>query len=126
MKRALPPERASWTKAFTLAYTHKDGKPDRMKFYFTVGMYEDDSPGEVFVKADKSGSLAAGALDACAIMISMGLQHGIPLHTLTEKLKGTRFGPSGFTGDPDIKSCSSPLDLLARWLEHKFPLPEEK
>lgn len=125
-RKRLGVERASITKEFTLPYTHKDGKADTMKFYFTVGMYEDGTPGEVFVKADKIGSLTSGALDTCAIMMSIMLQHGIPLRMLTEKLKGTRFGPGGFTKDSMIPSCTSAFDLLARWLELKFPEDEGK
>lgn len=125
-RKALPAERPSLVRRFELAYQHKNGDMDTMKFYFVVGMYADGTPAEVFVKADKTGTLAAGALDACAIMMSIALQHGIPLRALTEKLRGTRFGPSGFTKDPEIPSCTSPFDLLAQWLEKKFPEPEEK
>jgi ribonucleoside-diphosphate reductase alpha chain len=125
-RKTLPTERPAITRRFQLAYTHKNGETDTMKFYFTVGMYDDGSPAEIFVKADKTGTLAAGALDACAIMMSIALQHGIPLRALTDKLKGTRFGPGGFTKDPEIKSCTSPFDLLAHWLELKFPEDETK
>lgn len=92
-----------------------------MKIYFNVGLYPDGTPGEVFIKADRSGSLASGALDAVAMLISIGLQHGINLHTLIEKLRNTHFEPFGYTRDPDFPSASSPLDLLAKWLTKKFP-----
>ena len=125
-RKSLPVERPAYTRRFELAYQHKNGDMDTMKFYFTVGMYDDGTPAEVFVKVDKTGTLAAGALDSCAIMMSIALQHGIPLRALTSKLRGTRFGPGGFTKDPDIPSCTSPFDLLAQWLEKKFPEPIEK
>lgn len=120
-RKSLPPERPSITKEFKLAYQHKSGEMDFMKFFFTVSMYDDGMPGEVFIKADKSGTLAAGALDAVAIMMSIALQYGVPLHVITSKFKGTRFGPSGSTKDPTIGLCSSPLDLLSKWLDQKFP-----
>jgi ribonucleoside-diphosphate reductase alpha chain len=120
----MPPERASYTKVFRLPYQHKDGSTDIMKFYFTVGLYDDGRVGEVFIKADKVGTLASGALDAVAIYLSMLLQAGTPLEEVLAKIKGTRFPPAGFTGEADVKNCTSPLDLLARWLEHKF-LPKE-
>lgn len=120
-RKPLSDTRPGYTRRFELAYTHKDGKPDLMGFYFTVNMYEDGKPGEIFVKADKPGTLAAGVLDAFAIMASMALQYGVPLKAITDKIKNTRFNPSGYTKDPEIPSCSSPLDLLARWLEIKFP-----
>lgn len=121
MKRQhLPSERKSITRVFRLAYTHSDGRPDIMKFYFTAGLYEDGRVGEVFVKADKVGSLASGALEAVGILLSMLLQSGVPLDEVLPKLRHTRYPPSGFTKDPNLPSCSSPLDLLAQWLAQKF------
>ena len=94
---------------------------DRMKFYFTVGMYPDGSFGEIFIRADRSGSLASGAFDAVATMISIAVQYGVPLHVLLDKLRHSRFEPEGWTQDPHFPSASSPLDLLAQWLTTLFP-----
>lgn len=116
----MPTQRAGFTRRFRLRYTHKDGRPDVMRLYFTANVYENGLVGEVFVKAGRVGTLASGALDSAAIMISLLLQHGVPLSMVTSKLRHTRFEPSGFTGDPEFPSCSSPLDLLAQWLERKF------
>ncbi len=97
-----------------------------------VGLYPDGAPGELFLYYDKPGSLERGFLDAVALCISVGLQHGIPLDTYTSKLRGMRFGPSGFTGDQEspaemrIKSCSSHLDLVAQWLDKRFVRPGRK
>jgi hypothetical protein len=93
----------------------------RMKIYFIVGKYPDGRPGEIFIKADRSGSLAAGALDAVAIMMSIALQHGVPLRTLTDKLRHSRFEPEGYTRDPQFPTASSVVDLLAQWLTSIFP-----
>lgn len=123
-RRRLGPERAGITRTFRLAYQHKDGSPDVMHIYFTAGVHEDGTLGEVFVRADKTGTLASGALDAAAIYMSMMLQYGVPLAEVLSKIRGSRFPPSGFTRDPEIPSCTSPLDLLARWLELKFIPPE--
>ena len=127
-RKRLPEERWGLTHVFRLAYVHKDGTPDLMQFYFRTGCYEDGTLGEVFITADKGGTLARGALDAVATMISMQLQYGVPLEAITEKLRHTRFPPSGSTGgDADIKMCSSPLDLLAQWLNLKYgKKPEEE
>lgn len=119
-RERLPAERNSITRAFRLVHNHKDGSQDLIHFYFTVGFYPDGRVGEIFIKADKGGSLASGALDAVAIMSSMLLQNGVPLETVIEKIKGTRYPPNGFTKDPEVQNCTSPLDLLARWLEIKF------
>jgi len=42
----------------------------------TVGELEDGRPGEVFMKVSKQGSTLAGIMDAFAISVSLGLQHG--------------------------------------------------
>lgn len=86
----------------------------------TVGQYPDGRPGELFLWADKAGSLASGALTAVAISLSFQWQHGVPFEASVGKLKGMRFEPMGATGDKDYPLVSSPLDYLARWLLHRF------
>jgi ribonucleoside-diphosphate reductase alpha chain len=124
-RKRLPAERRSVTRTLRLPYSHKDGSPDIMRFFITVGLYDDGSPGEVFIKADKTGSVASGALDAVGILMSLCLQHGIPLETITSKLRHMRFMPSGFTKDPELPSCSSPLDFVAQFLDLRFGKKEE-
>jgi ribonucleoside-diphosphate reductase alpha chain len=108
----LPDERASFTHKFSIG-GHEG--------YITVGMYEDGSPGEIFVRMAKEGSVIAGLMDSFATSISLALQHGVPLHILVEKLKGTRFEPSGFTGNQEIPIATSIMDYLFRWLALRFP-----
>jgi len=50
----------------------------------------------------------------------MGLQYGVPLKVLVDKLVNTRFEPSGITSNPNIRFVSSVLDYLARWLGGRF------
>lgn len=109
----LPETRKSITRKF------KVGGED-LKLYINAGLYEDGRLGEIFIKADKSGSLASGALDAVAMCISIALQYGLPLEPFISKLIGTRFEPSGFTGDKDYPTCTSALDVVGRWLHDKF------
>ena len=116
----LPPERKAITRTFRIKYKHKDGSDDEMHIYITAGVFEDGRLGEVFIKADRMGSLARGALDALGIMISIMLQSGISLETITAKLRHTRYEPSGWTGDPEFRNCTSVLDLVAQWLEARF------
>ena len=119
-RERLPAERAGWTKKFKLSYTHKDGTPDVMKIYLRTGIYEDGRLGEIFITADRVGTLASGALDAVATMVSMLLQYGVPLDVITSKLRHTRFPPNSFTGDEEFPSCSSILDLVAQFLDKRF------
>ncbi len=110
-RERLPDERRSITHKFSLS--GHDG-------YITVGMYDDDRPGEVFIKMAREGSTLSGVMDGLALTISIGLQYGVPLRALVDKLINTRFEPSGITMNPEIRFASSVLDYIARWLGGKF------
>lgn len=114
-RRRMPDERSGVTRKFEVR-----GPDGPIKIYVTTGTYEDGSVGEVFLKVDKQGSLASGALDAVATAISVGLQYGVPLEAYTSKLIALRFEPSGFTGDKKFPSCLSILDLVGRYLQERF------
>lgn len=117
----LPDERQGFTRRFKIPFTHDDGKVDRLKVYVTVSLYTDGRLGEIFIRADKVGSFMSGALDTVATLFSIALQHGVPMALITEKLRYSKFGPSGFMpDDDDIKSCTSPFDAIAQWLELRF------
>ena len=118
-RERLPPERRSVTRVFRLAYLHKDGTPDTMRLYFTASTYDDGRLGEVFIKADRTGTLVSGALDTVALTCSLLLQHGVPMSVVTSKLRHTRYPPAGFTGDSEFPSCTSALALLAQWLDKR-------
>lgn len=105
---------------WTEVQSARESEPSEMRLYFTVSTYADGRPGEIFVKADRTGTLASGALDAAATMVSMLLQYGVPLGEIISKLRHTRYEPAGFTGDQEFPRCTSPLDLLAQWLQRKF------
>jgi ribonucleoside-diphosphate reductase alpha chain len=84
--------------------------------YVTVGEYEDGRPGEVFMKVAKQGSTLAGIMDAFAISVSLGLQHGVPLATYVRKYTNMRFEPAGMTDDPDLRIAQSLVDYIFRRL----------
>jgi ribonucleoside-diphosphate reductase alpha chain len=111
----LPPERRSITHKFRVG---------GVKAYLTVGQYPNGKVGEVFLVVDRVGSLAHSAFGLVALMMSVALQHGVPLKTLTEKLIGVNGDPSGLTGNPSIPLARSIFDYIGRWLELKF-LPKE-
>ena len=83
-------------------------------------MYEDGTPGEIFIAMAKEGSTISGLMDAFATSISMALQYGVPLEALVEKFSHMRFEPSGFTKNPDIPFAKSITDYIFRWLASKF------
>ncbi|MCI0695516.1 vitamin B12-dependent ribonucleotide reductase [candidate division KSB1 bacterium] len=115
-RRRLPDERNSITHKFSIA-GHEG--------YLTVGMYEDGTPGEIFVVMAKEGSVVSGLMDAFATSISLALQYGVPLQVFVRKFTHTRFEPSGFTNNPQIPIAKSIMDYIFRWLALKF-LPEEE
>ena len=115
IRRKLPDERQSITHKFSIA-GHEG--------YITVGMYEDGTPGEIFLTMSKEGSTISGLMDTIATMTSLALQYGVPLETLVQKFAHSRFEPSGFTPNPDIRFAKSIPDYIFRWLGIKF-LPKE-
>ena len=88
--------------------------------YLTVGLYEDGSPGEVFVKIAKEGSTVSGLTDAVAVLTSIALQYGVSLEKLADKLEHTRFEPYGATANPDLPFATSIIDYIFRWLRLHF------
>ena len=120
-RRRLPSERSGLSRKFKIPYLLEDGTQTKLKFYVTVGLYEDGSPGEIFIRGDRLGSFMSGILDTLAVMISLGLQHGVPLETIVEKMRYAKFEPAGMLPkDQEIRSCTSAVDLLAQWMELKF------
>ncbi len=114
-RRKLPSERQSITHKFSVG-GHEG--------YITVGMYEDGTPGEIFIKMAKEGSTLSGFMDGFALSVSIGLQYGVPLKALVDKFTNTRFEPSGFTGHPAIPYAKSVLDYIGRWLGGRFISPD--
>jgi ribonucleoside-diphosphate reductase alpha chain len=68
----------------------------------------------------KEGSTVSGMMDAFATSISIALQHGVPLTLLCNKFAHTRFEPSGWTGNPQIRMATSIMDYIFRWLDLRF------
>jgi ribonucleoside-diphosphate reductase alpha chain len=110
-RRRLPDERRSLTHKFRVG--EQEG-------YLTVGLFEDGSPGEVFITISKEGSTIRGLMDSLAVMTSLALQYGVPIENLAAKFKNVRFEPYGFTSNPEIPQASSLVDYIFRWLEMKF------
>ncbi|HXG39051.1 MAG TPA: vitamin B12-dependent ribonucleotide reductase [Bacteroidota bacterium] len=116
VRRRLPDERQSITHKFSIA-GHEG--------YITVGMFEDGSPGEVFITMSKEGSTISGLMDSFATAISISLQYGVPLRVMVDKFSHARYEPSGFTNNPDIPIAKSISDYIFRWLGMKF-LPKDE
>ncbi len=115
VRRKLPDERQSITHKFSIG-GHEG--------YLTVGLYEDGTPGELFITMAKEGSTISGLMDSFATAVSYGLQYGVPLKFFVDKFSHVRFEPSGWTGNPQVPYAKSIMDYIFRWLALKFLGPE--
>ena len=107
----LPTTRRSVTHKFTIA-GHEG--------YLTIGLFADESPGEIFIKMSKEGSTLSGLLQGFCRAFSLALQYGLPLQDAIDRFRGMRFEPRGPTNNPDIPEATSILDYVARYLELRF------
>jgi ribonucleoside-diphosphate reductase alpha chain len=110
-RRRLPDTRDSRTHKFEVG-GHEG--------YIIIGMFDDGTPGEVFINMSKEGSTIGGLMDTIGIMLSMSLQSGVPLSSLVRKFEHSNFEPSGFTRHPKIKRASSIIDYIVRYLDIEF------
>lgn len=115
IRRKLPDERSSITHKFSIG-GHEG--------YFTVGLYEDGTPGELFITMAKEGSTISGLMDSFATSVSYGLQYGVPLKFFVDKFAHVRFEPSGWTGNQTIPYAKSIMDYIFRWMGNRFLGPE--
>jgi ribonucleoside-diphosphate reductase alpha chain len=116
LRKRLPSERTALTHKFEVG-GHEG--------YITVGLYEDGTPGEIFLRMAKEGSTVSGLMDSFATAVSLALQYGVPLPALVDKFSHTRFDPQGFTRNPEIPIAKSVMDYIFRWLASRF-LPQEE
>src|SRR6266566_1188503 len=110
-RRRLADTRASLTHKFSI---------EGHEGYITVGLFEDTTPGELFVTMAKEGSTLSGMMDAFATSVSLLFQYGVPLSHLVEKFGHMRFEPAGWTGNPEIGFAKSIVDYVFRWLGNRF------
>jgi ribonucleoside-diphosphate reductase alpha chain len=111
VRRKLPDERRAITHKFSIG-GHEG--------YLTVGLYDDGTPGELFVTMAKEGSTISGLMDSFATAVSYALQYGVPLKFFVDKFSHVRFEPSGWTGNPDVPYAKSIMDYIFRWMAVKF------
>jgi ribonucleoside-diphosphate reductase alpha chain len=94
--------------------------------YIHVGLFEDGTPGDIFVDIAKEGTTLAGLMNSFMISVSLGLQYGVPLEVYVSKFSHMRFEPSGLTNDADIRVAKSIVDYIFRWMGKKFLTSEQQ
>jgi ribonucleoside-diphosphate reductase alpha chain len=116
-RRRLPDDRTEIGRKF---------KVGEYEGYIHVGLFEDGTPGDIFVDIAKEGTTLAGLMNSFMIAVSLGLQYGVPLEVYVSKFSHMRFEPSGMTNDPDIRVAKSIVDYIFRWMGKKFLSPEQQ
>jgi hypothetical protein len=123
-RRRLPDERDSVVHKFVVG--GQEG-------YLIVGLYEDRTAGEMFLRMSTGrelppqdvAALIRGLSDCFSIAVSLALQYGAPLALLVSQFARTNFEPAGATGNPKLPRASSLADYWFRWMAMKLlPAPE--
>ena len=90
MRRILPQRRAAET--FDLRFWNQP-------FTVTVGFYADGTPGEVFIDGGKTGQDIQFTARDAAVLLSLALQHGVPLETIRHAVtRGASEEPASILG----------------------------
>src|SRR4051794_24333078 len=110
-RRRLPDDRTEIGRKF---------KVGEYEGYIHVGLYDDGTPGDIFVDIAKEGTTLAGLMNSFMISVSLGLQYGVPLEVYVSKFAHMRFEPSGLTNDADIRVAKSIVDYVFRWMGKRF------
>ena len=110
-RRRLPDDRTEVGRKFRVG---------EYEGYIHVGVFDDGTPGDIFVDIAKEGTTLAGLLNSFMISVSLGLQYGVPLEVYVSKFAHMRFEPSGATNDADIRNAKSIVDYVFRWMGKKF------
>src|SRR5687767_11257965 len=116
-RRRLPDDRTEIGRKFQVG---------EYEGYIHVGLYDDGTPGDIFVDIAKEGTTLAGLMNSFMISVSLGLQYGVPLEVYVSKFSHMRFEPSGLTNDADIRMAKSIVDYIFRWMGKKFLTSEQQ
>ena len=112
VRTMLPARRAGYTQKASVG---------GHKIFLSTGEYANGRLGEIFIALHKEGSAFRGLMDAFAIAVSMGLQHGVNLEDFVEAFTFTRFGPAGLVeGDPAVAQATSLIDYVFRNLAANY------
>ena len=107
-RRRLPDRRDGYTQKAVIG---------GHKVFLRTGEYSDGSLGEIFVDMHKEGAAFRSLINAFAIAVSVGLQHGVPLEKFVDLFLFSRFEPNGpVQGNNRIKMVTSIIDYIFREL----------
>jgi len=112
-RRTLPPTHESVTHKFSI---------NGHEGYLTIGLFDDGTPGEIFIKMSKEGSTLSGLIQGFCRAFSLAIQYGLPLPDAVERFRNMRFDPLGPTSNKKIPHATSILDYVAQYLDTEFNL----
>lgn len=116
-RRKMPKDATAYRHSFTVG---------GMEGYLHIGLFDDKTPGELFITGSNQGSTVSGLLASLSIMTSLALQYDVPLQTMVSKLQNIRFEPAGLTDNPEIPTASSIVAYIYRYFGKKcLPLGEK-
>lgn len=110
-KRRLPRKRNGFTMETSVS---------GHKIHLRTGEFEDGRLGEIFIDMFKEGAAYRSMVNCFAVAISLGLQYGVPLEKFVDSFTFTRFEPSGMTDHPNVRQCTSLVDLIFRVLGMEY------
>ena len=116
-RKTLPPTHTSVTHKFSVG---------RHEGYLTIGLFDDGTPGEIFIKMSKEGSTLSGLIQGFCRAFSLAIQYGLPLPDAVERFRNMRFDPMGQTSNPNVPQATSILDYVAQYLDHEFNLQSSR
>jgi ribonucleoside-diphosphate reductase alpha chain len=121
VRRRMPVERDAKINKFAI-----NGSSGEIVGYLTRGLYPSGDLGEIFIELAKEGSTIRGLLGCIVTLSSIAIQYNVPLYELVEKMIYRRFEPSGWVkGDDNIKSCSSIVDYIFKYLAYNHLTDEQ-
>lgn len=85
--------------------------------HFTINFDDNNNPIEVFIRSKKNGTDIHGFTESIARLISISIQHNVPIEAIIKQLKGIN------TGDIihyENLTCFSIPDAIAQILEKEI------
>jgi hypothetical protein len=97
--------------------------------HFSVGLYQDGRPGELFIDMHKTGTAVKAWCESTAKLVSLMLQHGVPLSEVVESMVGhctEAFGRVPVQGHPLVSDTSGVLDAILRVMAQDYLAAERE
>ena len=116
LKRTRLPRRRPRMRTYEAVINNKK------RIFISTGEQADGTLSEVFIDVDKVGSPFRVMFECFSILVSLCLQHGIPLSLLVKRFQGREFAPNGFVEGPlGISDTKSMIDYVFTVPAYEYP-----